>query len=133
LYVSTVDNYIKELKEDTVVNELNLKEKALMLPGIKAKWVSRLINHKNVLTGLEREKKKILKNIIPKVRESLPVKLSENVIRDSAESTKEIHDLNLKIEEEKNIIDFLERTEKIASSFSFDISNIVKVVQLETL
>jgi len=131
--VSTVDNYIKELKEDTVVNELNLKEKALMLPGIKAKWVSRLINHKNVLTGLEREKKKILKNIIPKVRESLPVKLSENVIRDSAESTKEIHDLNLKIEEEKNIIDFLERTEKIASSFSFDISNIVKVVQLETL
>ena len=131
--MSTVDNYIKELKEDTVVNELNLKEKALMLPGIKAKWVSRLINHKNVLTGLEREKKKILKNIIPKVRESLPVKLSENVIRDSAESTKEIHDLNLKIEEEKNIIDFLERTEKIASSFSFDISNIVKVVQLETL
>lgn len=131
--MSTIDNYIKELKEDTVVNELNLKEKALMLPGIKAKWVSRLINHKNVITGLEREKKKILKNIIPKVRESLPVKLSENVIRDSAESTKEIHDLNLKIEEEKNIVDFLERTEKIASSFSFDISNIIKVVQLETL
>lgn len=131
--MSTIDNYIKELKEDTVVNELNLKEKALMLPGIKAKWVSRLINHKNVLAGLEREKKKILKKLIPQVRESLPVKLSENVIRDSAENTKEIHDLNTKIEEEKNIIDFLERTEKIASSFSFDISNIVKVVQLETL
>lgn len=131
--MSTIDNYIKELKEDTVVNELNLKEKALMLPGIKAKWVSRLINHKNALTGLEREKKKLLKKIIPKVRESLPVKLSENVIRDSAENTKEINDFNSKIEEEKNIIDFLERTEKIVSSFSFDISNIVKVVQLETL
>lgn len=128
-----ITSYIKELKEDTLVNELTLKEKSLMLPGLKAKWVSRLINHKNSLSDLEKKKKKLLKSIIPKVRESLPVKLNDNVIRDSAENTKEIHEINEKIEEQKNIIDFLERTEKIMSSFSFDISNIVKVVQLETL
>jgi len=128
-----INSYIKELKEDTTVNELTLKEKSLMLPGLKAKWVSRLINHKNALTDLEKKKKKLLKSIIPKVRESLPVKLNESVIRDSAENTKEVHEINEKIEEQKNIIDFLERTEKIMSSYSFDISNIVKVVQLETL
>ena len=128
-----INSYIKELKEDTSVNELVLKEKSLMLPGLKAKWVSRLITHKNTLSDLEKKKKRLLKSIIPKVRESLPVKLNESVIRDSAESTKEVNDINEKIEEQKNIIDFLERTEKIMSSFSFDISNIVKVVQLETL
>lgn len=128
-----INSYIKELKEDTTVNELILKEKSLMLPGLKAKWVSRLITHKNTLSDLEKKKKKLLKSIIPKVRESLPVKLNESIIRDSAESTKEVNEINEKIEEEKNIIDFLERTEKIMSSFSFDISNIVKVVQLETL
>jgi hypothetical protein len=131
--VVDINSYIKELKEDTSVNELVLKEKSLMLPGLKAKWVSRLITHKNTLSDLEKKKKRLLKSIIPKVRESLPVKLNESVIRDSAESTKEVNDINEKIEEQKNIIDFLERTEKIMSSFSFDISNIVKVVQLETL
>ena len=128
-----INSYIKELKEDTTLNELTLKEKTLMLPGLKAKWVSRLINHKNVLSEYDKKKKRLLKSIIPKVRESLPVKLNDSIIRDSAENTKEIHEVNEKIEEQKNIIDFLERTEKIMSSFSFDISNIVKVVQLETL
>lgn len=128
-----INSYIKELKEDTSVNELVLKEKSLMLPGLKAKWVSRLITHKNTLSDLEKKKKRLLKSIIPKVRESLPVKLNDSVIRDSAEGTKEVNEINEKIEEQKNIIDFLERTEKIMSSFSFDISNIVKVVQLETL
>ena len=37
-----------------------------------------------------------------------------------------------KIADEKLIIDFLERAEKIFSSMSFDISNIIKIVQLET-
>lgn len=128
-----IATYIAELKDDTIVNELSLKEKALMLPGLKAKWVARLITHKNTLTALEKKKKRVLKDLIPKVRESLPVKLNDNVIKDSAESTREVHDISEQIEQQKNIIDFLERTEKIMSSFSYDISNIVKVVQLETL
>lgn len=128
-----VSEYITELKEDTKVNELSLKEKALMLPGLKAKWVARLINHKNKLAELDREKKKIIKNILPKVKENLPVKLNDSVIISKAENIKEVAEINERIEEQKNIIDFLERTEKIMSSFSFDISNIVKVVQLETL
>lgn len=128
-----VSEYITELKEDTKVNELSLKEKALMLPGLKAKWVARLINHKNKLAELDREKKKTIKNILPKVKENLPVKLNDSVIISKAENIKEVAEINERIEEQKNIIDFLERTEKIMSSFSFDISNIVKVVQLETL
>ena len=74
--------YIDELKKDTIVNEINLKEKALSLPAIKAKWVARLINHKNNLNNLERKKKNIIRDAIPKVRESLPVKLSDNFIKE---------------------------------------------------
>ena len=128
-----IETYIKELGQDTVVNELNLKEKSLTLPGLKAKWVSRLIKHKNSLNSLEKRKKLLIRNILPKVRESLPVKLSDNVIKESAEGTKEIQDINEHIEAEKSIIDFLEKSEKVMTSFTYDISNIIKIVQLETL
>lgn len=128
-----LDDYISEIKEDTKVNEINLKEKSLSLPGLKAKWVSRLINHKNTLASLERVKKQKLKSLVPKVKETLPVKLSDSVIRETAEGTEEISLINSKIESERSIVDFLERTEKIMSSFTFDIGNIAKIIQLETL
>ena len=41
--------------------------------------------------------------------------------------------INEKINNETLIIEFLEKTEKIFSSVSFDISNIVKIMQMEQL
>lgn len=128
-----LDNYIEELKNDAVINELNIKEKSLALPGIKAKWVARLINHKNNLNRLEKSKKNRIKKIIPQVNESMPVKLSESVIKATAENTIEIQNINLEIEQEKILVEFLEKAEKTISSYSFDISNIIKIMQLETL
>lgn len=128
-----LQEYISELKEDAVINELNIKEKSLLLPGLKAKWVSRLINHKNTLNSLERNKRRLIKNLIPQVKESMPVRLSDNVIKESAESTVEVQKINSDIESEKMLVDFLEKAEKTISSYSFDISNIIKIMQLETL
>ena len=51
-------NYIEELKQDCVVDDINLKDSALMLPAKKAKWVARLVLTKNELNRLEKEKKK---------------------------------------------------------------------------
>ena len=129
----TLDSYIEELKNDTVVNELTLKEKSLCLPALKAKWVSRLINHKNKLRLLQKTKKKILTDTIPAVREKLPVKLSENYIKEKAEDTISVSTITEDIRKEEEIIDFLEKVEKIMSSMTYDLGNIIKVVQLETL
>jgi hypothetical protein len=131
--VVNITLYIEELKKDTIVNEINLKEKALSLPAIKAKWVARLINHKNNLNTLEKRKKNIIRDALPRVKESLPVKLSDNFIKEKAEETTEVISIVKDIDEEKMIIDFLERTEKVISSMSYDMSNIIKIVQLETL
>lgn len=129
----TLDSYIEELKADTIVNELNLKEKSLSLPALKAKWVSRIILHKNKLNNLQRTKKKLLKDTIPQVKDKLPVKLSENYIKEKAEDIVSVSNISEEIDREEKIIDFLEKVEKIMSSMTYDIGNIVKVVQLETL
>jgi len=124
--------YIEELKEDTKVDELNLKEKALYLPGIKAKWVARMINHKNILYKLEKQKPNIINNLIEQIKKEAPIKLHNTIAKEKAELMPEAEEINQKIADEKLLIEFLEKAEKIFSSMSFDISNIVKIVQLET-
>lgn len=126
------NSYVDELKQDTVIDEINLKERALVLPGIKAKWVSRLINHKNTLYKLEKQKPKIVNALIEKYKQNSPIKLHIAVAKEKAENSEELSELNQRISEEKHVIEFLEKVEKIISSMSFDISNIVKIVQLET-
>jgi hypothetical protein len=126
------DSYIEELKNDTKVDELNLKEKALFLPGLKAKWVARLIQHKNSLNKLEKKKPKIVNELIEKYKKESPIKLHIAVAKEKAEASDELLEINKSISEEKIIIDFLEKVEKILSSMSFDISNIIKIIQIET-
>lgn len=126
------NSYIEELKEDTKVDEITLKEKALYLPGIKAKWVARLINHKNSLNRLEKQKARLANELMEKVKKDSPIKLHNTIAKEKAETLPDFQDLILKISDEKIIIEFLEKVEKIFSSMSFDISNIVKIVQLET-
>jgi hypothetical protein len=128
-----INSYIDELKADTTVNELNLRETSLRLPGLKAKWVSRLIIHKNKLNSLQKQKKKLLKEVVPQVRDKLPVKLSDNFIKDKAEEINSVSGITDEIQKEELIIDFLEKAEKVVSSYTYDLGNIVKIVQLETI
>ena len=124
--------YVEELKKDTAVDEISLKEKALYMPGIKAKWVARLINHKNNIRLLEKQKQKVLMQIVEKLKQESPIKLHSGVAKETAENSEAIKEISSKINDEKLLVDFLERVEKIFSSMSFDISNIIKIVQLET-
>jgi hypothetical protein len=125
-------SYVEELKKDTAVDEMSLKEKALFMPGIKAKWVARLINHKNNIRTLEKQKQKTIALILEKLKKESPIKLHSAVAKETAENSDAVKEINSKISDEKLTVDFLERVEKIFSSMSFDISNIIKIVQLET-
>jgi len=128
----SLGKFIEELKEDCVVDEINLKESALILPAKKAKWVARLILEKNNLNKLEKDKKETLNALIEKLKEESVTSLSSAVLKNIAEKDSSFIEIDQKIEESKNLIDFLERIEKIMSSMSFDIGNIIKIVQLET-
>lgn len=128
----SLSNYIEELKEDCVVDEINLKENALLLPAKKAKWVSRLILEKNKLNKLEKEKKTKIEFIIKELKKEAVSTISHPVLKNLAEKHESVLEIDAKIDESENLIDFLERVEKVMSSMSFDIGNIVKIVQLET-
>jgi len=128
----SLNDFIAELKEDCEVNEINLKESTLILPAKKAKWVARLILEKNNLFKIEKEKKEKLILIVENLKKESITSLSPAVLKSLAEKHDSILEIDQKIENSKNLIDFFERIEKIMSSMSFDIGNIIKVVQLET-
>ena len=128
----SLSNYIEELKQDCTVDEMNLKVSSLLLPAKKAKWVSRLILEKNNLNRLEKDKKKQLNIVIEKIKQEAVASISAPVLRNVAEKHESVLEIDEKIEESKNLIDFLEKIEKVMSSMSFDIGNIIKIVQLET-
>ena len=130
--MTSLGNYIDELKSDCIVDDINLKESALMLPAKKAKWVSRLILEKNNLNRLEKEKKIRMNSVMEKLKKEAVATISVPVLKNLSEKHESVIEIDTKIEDSKNMIDFLERVEKVMSSMSFDIGNIVKIVQLET-
>lgn len=128
----SLSNFIEELKKDCMVDEINLKESALLLPAKKAKWVSRLILEKNNLNSLEKERKLAFNVVMESLKKQSVTSISQPVLKNLAEKDARVLEIENKINESENLIDFLERVEKIMSSMSFDVGNIIKIVQLET-
>jgi hypothetical protein len=128
-----LDRYIEELKEDLKIDEFTIKDASLKSPGRKHFWTSRLITHKRNLLRLENEKNNIIKRVSQEIQYTSPVKISNVQVEKSAQNTDLMKDINSKINEEKLIIEFLEKTEKTLSSLTYDIKNIVEIMKLEQM
>ena len=122
--------YETEFEEDAVINEFNLKDKQLMLPGIKHKYVAYLIQHKVRKHELENIKKEAIEELFKK--ENLDIGLSKQAMEKKYENSAPIQKINSLIKEQDIIIDYLEKIEIISKSMTYDISNIIKIMELET-
>jgi len=128
-----LEKYVKEIEEDLKIDEFNIKDSSLKAPGRKHYWVSRLIHHKRNLIKLEIERNKLSKKLIKELSVQTPVKLSTATLAATVSESDTIKNFTTQIEEEKLIIEFLEKTEKTFSSLTYDIKNIVEIMKLEQL
>lgn len=124
--------YIKELEDDVKLDELNLKEAALMLPARKAKWVSRLILEKNNLNELNKKRNKIIGEVVDELKKESAVRLATPTLEKAAERHKDVVEITQEINHKENVIEFLERVEKTIHSIGFDIKNLIEIVKMET-
>ena len=128
-----IEKYSEELKEDTKLNTLNLMDAQLRLPGIKHKWVSRLIHHKMELENIKKLLTEAHDKLADNYHNNAKVKLSNIAIENRIANHDVIIKLHNKINEQEYIILYLEKVEKIFQSMSFDIKNLVELIKLETL
>ena len=128
-----LDQYNNELKDHLVLDEFNIKDAQMKLPGRKHLWVGRLMRHKQELNNLKSNKHKLLQKITKSIQESSAVRLSVPAAEKVAWNTEPIKEINLKINDQELIIEFLEKVEKIFSGMSYDIKNIIEIQKLETM
>jgi len=122
--------YKNEFNDDNHIDEMNLRDKQLMLPGIKHKYVAYLIQHKQKKYELERLKKQALKELI---NQNAPdIGLSKHAMESKFENNPAVQRINNMIKEQDILIDYLEKIETITKSMTYDISNVIKIMELET-
>ena len=124
----TIKAFEQELKDDLKMDELSIKEKAMLAPVIKHKWVARTSQHKRALAKLQNVKKLKLKAI----SSNSPVTLSKAALELQASNSTEVLQLQEKIEDIEQIIEYLEKIEKLTSSLTFDYKNVIDLQKLET-
>jgi hypothetical protein len=125
--------YINDINSELDINEMNLKETSMRAPARKHFWVSRLINHKIELNQLKKTKDSIVKSLIDKASTSSPVGLSKSALEKSIEHTDEIKKINEELKEHESIIEYLEKVEKIYSSITYDLKNMIHMTSMEQM
>ena len=129
----TLDQYNNELKEHLVLDEFNIKDAQMKLPGRKHLWVGRLMRHKQEKNNLIAKKKQMVEKLTKSIQEQSTVRLSVPAAEKVAWNTEPIKKINSEIAEHELLIEFLEKVEKIMSSISYDIKNIIEIQKLETM
>jgi hypothetical protein len=124
--------YQDELKKDITVDELNMKEVALHATSVKHKWAGRLMRHKIELSKIEKARDKALGILCERLGENPALQLSSAAIRRKAELDPQLEPFDKGIEQGKMIVEYLEKVEKIVTSLTWDLKNIVEMVKLET-
>ena len=127
-----LETYSKELADHLSIDEFNLKDVQLQLPGRRHIWVGRLMRHKLELNQLRNKKKDKLVEVTKKIQEQSNIRLSSPAAVKVAENSDFIKNINSQIEENIILIDYLEKVEKIMSSIGFDIRNIIEIQKLES-
>ena len=123
-----LEKYIDELTKDVEIDEFALKECQMKLPALKHKWVGRLVRHKKELYNLQKKRRVTLNTIADKVRDSSEIQLT----RPAAEKIAEKHTDMIKIDDEikdiELVVELLDKCERIFSSMSFDMKNLVEII-----
>jgi len=123
-----ITKFEEELRADLKMDELSLKEKAMLAPVVKHKWVARASQHKRALAKLQVVKKQKIKLISG----TSPVALSKASLEVQVSNSPEISQIQDKIEDLEQIIEYLEKVEKLTSSLTFDYKNVIELQKLET-
>jgi replicative superfamily II helicase len=131
--MSLLSKYIKDVEQDLVLNDFNIKETQLRLPAKKHFWVARLIEAKRELQELTDKEKKITKILSIKIKEQSPVTLSDKTVLNLIEEQEEFVVIKEKKRDLANVVEYLEKVEKIFGSMHWEIKNIVDLGKLETL
>ncbi len=124
--------YKLEIEEAVKVDQSNVKDVQLKLPSTKHFWVARLIEAKLDLNKLQKLKTEIKNSLLQKIIEESPVTISRKNALELAENREEVKKITEEIYIQELLVLYLEKVEStVLRNMSYDISNIIKLIDLE--
>lgn len=130
---TTLQKYVEQIKQDLDINEINISQVAKQLPARRHFWTARCIEHKLKLKELKVKKDNIFKNVAKEVENESPISFKGKNLLGAVNSTEQMKTINEQIQEQELLIEFLERVEKNFFSATYDIKNVIQLMQLEQL
>lgn len=124
--------YHEKIEAFLKFDELNIKDAQMALPSVRHYWVGRLMFHKNQIIKLKKAKEKAIKTLKNKLEEESPVTLSIKTISESVAN----HEIIIKIDEEINnneiLVEYLSKVEANFRDAQYGMTNLTKIITLET-
>jgi hypothetical protein len=130
--MNQLEQQFEELNNDIKFDEINVREKTLIIPAIKHKWVKKLIDAKRELKRLEELKSKAINNISQNIATSASIELKSTTLKNAVNNNDIIHKIDESIKEQKIIIEYFEKIEKIVYNLTYDVKNIIEIIKMET-
>lgn len=131
-----LEQYSKEITEDLKLNEMVIQQKSFEIPQRKHYWVTKLILETQELNRLERKKKALEKTALEKTaleKQEPLVQMSIASMKNVIANTKPMQEITQEIEDQKMLVEYLNKVEKIFAYITNDVKNIIEIMQLQVL
>lgn len=127
-----LDKRMKELnaeaEEDFLLDDYSLKEKSLASPNIKIKWTRILAEEQKLLKVIEDKQEDYKRQLVstkfdievPQFKKDIAIDGDEGMVK-----------FKRAIDNQKDVIRFVEGIVRIAQGYGFDIKNCVDILKLE--
>ena len=129
---SLFEKYHDDIAKQVNVDEFNMKEVQMGLPVARHYWVSRLMFHKQEILRLKKLRKQARQKIIDKIHQDSPVGLTAKTMDITVDEHPVVQKIDEQVAENELLVEYLQKIEANFRSVSYDISNLIKIIQLET-
>lgn len=123
-----------QLMEDVKLEEINLHDRTLRSPAIKTKWLRIMFEERRLVKKLSEHRQKLISDYVrTHGRPDVPKNIEKIQLEAEAKRSDNIIRVDNAIENQKEVVDFVEQAVKIVlSSFSYDIKNSIDIVKIES-
>jgi len=128
---SLLERYTEEIAEDLKIDQFNVKEVQMRAPARKHFWVARLVNAKIKLNALKSKKSTLKHEIILRLIERSPTRMTQVAMSNAADNSRELKDIKEAVSDHEALVEYLEHVVKIIGSIQWDIKNIIDLMQME--
>lgn len=129
---SLFERYNEEIKKYVAVDEFNMKQIQMDLPGVRHYWVGRLMFHKQEINKLKKLRKQAIEKLADRIQAELPIGASSRTRELAADNHPTIQKIDDMIAENEILVEYLTKIETNFRSISYDIKNLIAIIQLET-